>query len=867
MPAEYEQSAERGPPSEVDPSTLSDTDDFRERLLPPGNPMRARGLLLAIPAILLLLLLMAADRHWGFAVPLGIAATLVAAFGILDTVGAFDDRGPVAATVPAARLALPAFACATTLLGLIAAVRLAVAGVLPAPMFTAGCSITLLCVAFVVTTQRLFAALRADSGPPLWKREGFLLIALALLLYVPMLGSFSLIDPWETHYGEVAREMLARDDWISFWWAQEGFFWSKPALDFWLQGLSFLLFGVRYLPDQMLAAAGEGHVPQPEWAARLPIVALTLIASYLAYKAVAKVAGRRAGLLGGVVLVTAPYWFLLAHQSMTDMPYAAPLTAALSLVLIGLHTEPEAQVASHEVRWGRRRLRLSWAHAVLMLVVVTALPQIVYLLSRNLTLGLAQGPFLSLHLDRFSSGSGGGNCGLPGNEPCAPGFPANPVFQPALGALIWSVGLVLFLWANRGERRAQRWAFLAAWYFAALAVLAKGAPGLVLPLVISVVAVCASRRFRDFARLELVGFLLLLCVVALPWYVQAFMRHGAAFTDRLLFYDMYKRAFVHVHDTNAGDDVSFRYYVWQLGYGLFPWTGLAVAGLIGAFSNRDEAENRQAELRSFLVLWFLIAFCLFSVSLTKFHHYALPAVPPVALLTGLALDRLLGRPRALAEQNQASRFESAKRGLFCLFAAGIVVLVGRDLTTPGAVEGQARLLHLFAYNYTRPWPQSLDLSPALRAFTGLSALLLALALVPRLRELALRAFLGVAALFAVFGSSFYLVRLAPHYGQRETILTYYQTRAGPDEPLVAYQMNWKGENFYTGNHLPAFVTTGEKFKGWVRAQKESGTRVLYLTTEHSRLGTLKSELGKVKSFQVLTKPELNNKFFLARVEL
>ena len=27
-------------------------------------------------------------------------------------------------------------------------------------------------------------------------------------------------------------------------------------------------------------------------------------------------------------------------------------------------------------------------------------------------------------------------------------------------------------------------------------------------------------------------------------------------------------------------------------------------------------------------------------------------------------------------------------------------------------------------------------------------------------------------------------------------------RSGPEEPLVAYQMNWKGENFYTGNHDP-----------------------------------------------------------------
>jgi hypothetical protein len=80
-------------------------------------------------------------------------------------------------------------------------------------------------------------------------------------------------------------------------------------------------------------------------------------------------------------------------------------------------------------------------------------------------------------------------------------------------------------------------------------------------------------------------------------------------------------------------------------------------------------------------------------------------------------------------------------------------------------------------------------------------------------------------------------------------------------------MNWKGENFYTGNHLPAFVSTGQKFRDWVNEQRATGTRVMYFTTEHSRMSTLKNELGKVKSFQVLTKEELNNKFFLARVEL
>jgi hypothetical protein len=43
--------------------------------------------------------------------------------------------------------------------------------------------------------------------------------------------------------------------------------------------------------------------------------------------------------------------------------------------------------------------------------------------------------------------------------------------------------------------------------------------------------------------------------------------------------------------------------------------------------------------------------------------------------------------------------------------------------------------------------------------------------------------------------------------------------------------------------------------------------VLFFTTEHSRESGLKSELGKIQRFEKLTSKKLNNKFFLARVEL
>jgi hypothetical protein len=79
-------------------------------------------------------------------------------------------------------------------------------------------------------------------------------------------------------------------------------------------------------------------------------------------------------------------------------------------------------------------------------------------------------------------------------------------------------------------------------------------------------------------------------------------------------------------------------------------------------------------------------------------------------------------------------------------------------------------------------------------------------------------------------------------------------------------MNWKGENFYTGNKVPAFVSSGEKFKEWVNAQKANGIRRVYFITEHSRGGSLRRELGDPKSYKEITDKALNNKFVVARIE-
>jgi 4-amino-4-deoxy-L-arabinose transferase-like glycosyltransferase len=801
---------------------------------------------------------MASPRHIAFGVPIGAIGIVLAVFGVLDLLGSFDDSDERVAKSTRLGALLPSLAVFGGGAGAtLALLGLAVAGYLP--VAASAVAIPAAFLATLLGAYRVAERLGVFSdGRPLHKRHGFWLVAVTTVLYLPMLGSHSLTDPWETHYGEVAREILSRNDWISLWWAQDGWFWSKPVLDFWIQAIAMAVLGVRYAPGQMLAAAAEGRTPWPEWAVRMPIFLFTLVAVYLLYKAVARAFGRRAGLLGGLVLVTMPQWFLVTHQTMTDMPFVATMSATMALFLLGVHEDPHRKVRVYELVLGRLKLRLSAYHLVMGAILACALPQILYLFSRNVDLSLA--PLaLRLHADSFLSGSPG-NCGLPGNHACGQALPSLRGLTPAIQGLLWLQTLAIFLYVNWGERRAQRLLFLGAWLFAALSTMAKGPAGFGLPILCALAYVATTRRWRELSRMEIASGALILLAVAMPWFVAMFARHGQPFTDRLLFHDMFKRAFTHVHDTNEGDDVSFRFYVWQLGYAMFPWTALAPAGLVWWLRRKDDGDAR-GDASVFLAMWFVFAFTLFSLMLTKFHHYILPALPPAAMLIGVLLSDMM-EPRA---RSFRAHYESLLLGGAAVSGALLVAIVGRDLIVgKDGLPSQARLLHLFTYNYRRAFPPSLDFRSALTFFTIAAAVLVLALAVARIRRIAVVALVALGGLFAAWGIDVYFVKTSPHWGQRETVLAYQRIKRQIPGPIVAYQMNWKGENFYMGNAIPAFVSSGKKFQDYMLGEKKKGIKTFYFMTEHGRATSLSNELGSPSSFEKLTTPELNNKFVLVR---
>jgi 4-amino-4-deoxy-L-arabinose transferase-like glycosyltransferase len=962
-----------------------ETNPKRPPLVRKGNPLRlVRGGVPMVGGSFLALLLMAHAGHWRWSVPVGLILVLVACWGTMDLLGTFDDpEDRVVSSTTLAALQRPLAALAGSLLAFTVILGLAAYGT-GLPQIVWG---ILVALSFVASTAAVFHVGRAlgafgkdEEGVdrPLLKREGFWVIAIGAGLLFPCMGSYSLWDPWETHYGEVAREMLARDDWISLWWAQDGWFWSKPVLDMWMQALSMATLGVHFEPDKMLIGADMRPHWHPEWAVRAPVVLLTIVALYILYKGVARSFGRRPALIGALVLATMPDWFLIAHQTMTDMPFVGAMTASIGLVMLGLRAPFGVEARAYEVKVGSRTYRLTAWHLVFGMVLLCGLPQVLYLLSRNVeAVWGSSGHGFRWHWDEFRSGSGGGNCGLPGNEECRPqtpasiphGLPATPEgfgpqllrffgsFEPALQGVVWAVSIGVVLYLSWGERRTKRLYYLAAWFFAAISTLGKGPAGVALPVLVTLTYLVASRPaddvvqrmsrvFKELGQFEIVSGLLVVLAIAMPWYVAMYVRHGPPFTDRLIFHDMFNRAFSHVHDTNEGDDTSFRFYIWQLGYALFPWTGLAPIGLLWWMRNGKQDDSERTDASVMLCMWFVFAFALFSFMGTKFHHYIFPAVPPVGMLIGVVLSDMLpsksdGAPSrrpaflvaitaglalavyGVARLNPGSFFGTKPDGQLpgasiglgvVLLLAGIgvlafavkqargtdtekadgpapddiaaahasrmlaagalgsallLVVVTRDLAfkpensdQPGAI----RLLQLFTYNYRRGWPESLDFSAPLLAF-GLVASVLSLALAVRAaRRYAVPAICALGLLWGVWGLDVYMEKTGQHWGQHEVIAAYYQDRASPDEILVAYQMNWKGENFYTGNHVPAFVSTGSTFTNWLKKKRDEGAKVMYFITEHGRIGGLKGEVA-AKSYREVTDKTLCNKFVLVRAEL
>jgi 4-amino-4-deoxy-L-arabinose transferase-like glycosyltransferase len=664
-----------------------------------------------------------------------------------------------------------------------------------------------------------------------WRRAfgpAFVLVTFASLVSLPTLGLFGLTDPWETHYAEVAREILARDDAISTYWANEGWFTSKPILIFWLEAISMALCGVDPAPGAMLTTSNAAAMAHPEWAIRFPHFLLALVGSLVLYAGVARHLGKRRALFGAMLLWAMPQWLLLSRQAITDMALGGGLCACVGLLLLAMDTSEGTEAPSCLVSG----VRISSADLLVFVLFMMIIPQAIYLISRNID--LARG----FRADQVIEGSAG-TCGiLPSHPACVTRAPVfrwmTPIAQGA--TLLGLAGALLSSVSNVHKQRSVY--FIAACAAAAVGAMAKGPMALVVPVACVLAAGVATRNVRWLLTQKYGLGLVCAALLILPWYVACYARHSRLFYDELVLRHMLGRTLTHLHDTTEGDDTSLRYYVNQLGFALYPAVALLPGALVHAFRKHTSCA------RTVLLTWALAVFALVASMGTKFHHYIFPAVPPLAMLMGDYLS-------ALAKQRTRTDVALA------LFGVAATARITRDLCTMhDGIAGASRVFSLVSYRYDRLWPASLHYERALLVLGILAAVaMLMLVVFPKIGHV----FVGVVlVLSALTVSHSYMPAVAAHRGQRE--LFEQAIREAPDTTPIAYQLNWKGENFYTGNRVAIFISSGAPFQTWLKSQH--GTR--YFVTEPSRVASLRAELPREASMERITTDAQNSAFTLVR---
>ena len=143
--------------------------------------------------------------------------------------------------------------------------------------------------------------------------DKFLIIFIAVvcaLLYIPLLGNFLMIDPWENHYSHVAWETLEKNSFAKLWFQNSNKFWSKPPLLFWML-MPFYKFNIS------------------EFSGRLPIALFSILTLVGFYILLTRLISRKSAIISTFVLMLSPQYFMLSRQIMVDLPFVALNTVAM----------------------------------------------------------------------------------------------------------------------------------------------------------------------------------------------------------------------------------------------------------------------------------------------------------------------------------------------------------------------------------------------------------------------------------------------------------------------------------------------------------------------------------------------------------
>ncbi|MBN1207571.1 MAG: glycosyltransferase family 39 protein [Myxococcaceae bacterium] len=720
---------------------------------------------------------------------------------------------------------------------------------------------------------------------------------LAAALFLPYLGAVGLWDCWETHYGEVARMMIARQDYVFPWW-ENAWFFSKPPLTMWMQALGMNVVG---------ALDGAGELGRfTEWGMRVPFALLSIAAVALLSLAVSRVVSLRAGLATGFILVTMPLYFLLTRQTVTDTPFVTTMVCAMACALIGQFDEttkhrtawwygfyvflglsvlakgllgglPAAILLLYavlavipwdwdamrdharwlllrsfrkEVREGRQSMPVLWGQFFRMRLGTGLLVFAVVAVPWYLTLSLFDGVddegkgffyrfFIHDHLNRLTAGV---HTTTPGGTFIyfieQGGYAIFPwvALLPGAFAVVSRIRL-------RSPSRADHLALVAVlWAAATFLLLASSATKFhhyifpVLPGLAILIALFVDRLWHDGPAEHAVSLIFGLVLFILVG--RDLADNPKNFTD--LFVYNYDRPYPQ-ELVNKSIPMFLSRALWM--GDLVALVLLAVGTFVSsdAFFSKNPKERTTVARSTALVLLLGASSMLFALSYR-------------GKMTALGLLGVSLLPVAAFNGWQALRAPKNERAWGWLMTGAWLVMGGllswRGFGSPVGTDAMLRVMM-----------EPVNVRKGLGFAFSVGGALCAVAALKQVRSMLFGSFWALALGMAVWFNWFHWVDLSHHWTQRDLFWRYWRQRQA-GEPIAAYMMNWRGETFYSRNQVEQFRSgdANVRMRNFVSPPGREWALV-----EHGRLGALNSAVGSGKKITVIDR-DINNKFILVTID-
>jgi 4-amino-4-deoxy-L-arabinose transferase-like glycosyltransferase len=197
----------------------------------------------------------------------------------------------------------------------------------------------------------------------------------------------------------------------------------------------------------------------------------------------------------------------------------------------------------------------------------------------------------------------------------------------------------------REEGPGGTWKPTVFWLSLAAATLSKGPAALVICAAVIAVDALIGRSWRWLLRPALFVPAPLLVAAALPWFLLIQWHYPQYFT----FY-LWKE---HLQRVAGSEHASPIYWFvpWLLA-GLMPWTALAIVAAPDWWA-RARVDTTEGRMVRFCLVWAATVFVLFSFAKGKLATYILPMFPPLAVLIGIFLDRVVRGDHSRAPVDRA----------------------------------------------------------------------------------------------------------------------------------------------------------------------------------------------------------------------